>query len=138
MPRSHQAVSRQKADRLIKQFDETRKELYKISAKLRALRPFNREAYFRLTVRSPEDAIEWARVLLNIANAPLDEFESAAYGFPAFTAIHADVLPLIQEYVASRGWTEKVRELLAAANAQTETDAKVAASEANAAPVAYA
>jgi hypothetical protein len=129
MPRSHQAVSRQKADKLIKQFDETRKELYKLIPKLRALRPFSREAYFRLNVRSPEDAIEWARVLLNIANAPLDEFECAAYGLPAFTSVHADVIPLLQEYVASRGWTEKIQKLLAEANAPVAESAEAGTDE---------
>jgi hypothetical protein len=135
MPRSHQVVSRQKADKLIKHFDETRKELYKLIPKLRALRPFSREAYFRLTVHSPEDVLEWSRVLLNISHLPLDEFEAAALNLPAFLSTHGDVLVLLEEYVASRGWTEKVRELLAKADSvKTETDAPIASE----APVAYA
>lgn len=131
MPRSHQAVSRHKADKLIKQFHETRMELYKIIPKLRALRPFSREAYFRLTVRSPEDVLTWSRVLLNISHLPLDEFEAAALNLPAFVSTHGDVLVLLEEYVSVRGWTERVRELLAknapiADSALTATDAPTA------------
>src|SRR2546423_1577656 len=105
MPRSHAAVSRRKAVKLIAKFVAAHGELFKVSTKLAELRPYGREAFFSQLVSSPQLAVHWASVWLRFSDIPLDRFESTVLHFPD-GATYGAVLPFLQEYIASRGWTE--------------------------------
>ena len=111
MPRSFETTSRRRADKLISEFLSTYTKLSKVAQQLRALRPFAREAYFRSLVHSPKDAAHISWVFFRLGNDPIREFESAAFNLPP-NATYADVLILLEEHVASRGWTEKVLKAL--------------------------
>jgi hypothetical protein len=50
----------------------------------------------------------------------LDESECAAFGV-GVNLSYFELLPMLEEYVASRGWTEEVRKLIAEMSRQTET-----------------
>lgn len=112
MPRSHEAVSRLKAEKLIDQYTELHGKLLKLSDKLRDLRPHSRQAYFQYLAPTAEDAATIARVWVKCRNVYLDESECAAFGV-GVNLSYFELLPHLEEYVASRGWSDEVRKLIA-------------------------
>lgn len=106
-----EATARKKADRLVREFNDTRKKLYQIAEKLRELQPYSRDAYFKWQASTPEQAARMAWIFMVMANDVLGDFDSSAFGLRP-DATFAQVAPLFVEYVARRGWTRQFQQIL--------------------------